>query len=70
MRRNKRDRPFGGKGTRKDVRARVAVHVAADRDAQEVQDGWRDVDDRTALLATRRDGSAIGQQEPIRRIYA
>ena len=41
----------GGERAREEVGAREAVHVAADRQAEEVQHRRRDVDDRRRAAA-------------------
>src|SRR5436305_5671114 len=50
-----------------EVRARVAVHVAADRETQKIQNRGRDVHDGSALVAPGRDRRAEGQHETVRR---
>ena len=51
VRRNERDRPLVGERALEEIRARVAVHVAADRQPEEIQHRRRDVDDRRRARA-------------------
>ena len=56
--------PLGGERAGEEIGARVAVHVAADRQAEEIEDGRRDVDDRAALAAAGLDGGAVRERKP------
>src|SRR5690242_7586661 len=66
--RDERDRVIVGERPLKEIGPREAVHIAADRQAEEIENRRRDVDHRRAfLLAASRDRSAVGQQEAVRR---
>src|ERR1700704_5966036 len=49
VRRDEGDGPVRREGLREDIRPREAVHVAADRQTQKIEDRRGDVDDRSAL---------------------
>ena len=54
----------------KQIGARVAVHVAADRQAEEIEDRRHDVDDRRARrLPAARHRRAVRHQEAVRRRF-
>ena len=66
--RDERDRPLVGERPLKQIGPGEAVHVAAERQPEEIQDRRRHVDDRRArLLAAARDRRAVRQEEPVRR---
>src|SRR5215203_1657602 len=66
MGRDERDRAFGGERRREQVGARVTIHVTGDRQAEEIQNGWRYVDDRAALMPARLDRRAKGEEKSVR----
>ena len=66
VRRNERDRALFVEGLREEIRAREAVHVARDRQAEEIQERGRNVDDCTATLTRGDDRRAVREQESVR----
>ena len=50
VRRNERDSALFVEGLCEEIRAREPIHVARDRQAEEVQERWRNVNHRTATL--------------------
>src|SRR5262245_17802055 len=67
VRRNERDRMFVRKRRKEKVGPCIAVHVAADRQSQKVQDRRHDIDERGPDRNTQfRDRWAISHQETVR----
>src|SRR5262245_12341174 len=56
---NERDRPRGREGRFEQVRARDAVHVPRDRQAEDVENGRGDIDDGSEVRATGSDRTAV-----------
>ena len=46
--------------------AREPIHVARDRQAEEIQQRWRNVNHCTATLTRCDDRRPVGEQEPVR----
>src|SRR6188472_4019366 len=57
------DRTLGGERAAEEIHACEAVHVAAHRQAQVVEDRRGNVDDRSAFVASRIDLVSVGDQE-------
>jgi len=48
-----------------DLRAGKAVHVPSDGKSEEIEQSWRDIDERTTWLASGRDRCAVREQESV-----
>ena len=66
VRRNERDCALFVEGLCEEIRAREPIHVARDRQAEEVQERWRNVNHCTATLTRCDDRRPVREQEPVR----